>query len=401
MADDQEHCPDFPMPRRCPHAPPPEYEALRAEAPLVRARFRHGSTVWLVTRHAEAQQVLTHSRMSSDPNRPGHPFASVAGSPRGQLPGDFIDMDPPEHNRYRRMLASEFGMRRTRDMRPGIRSVVDQVLDTMVEEEEADLVESFALPIATLVMCQLLGVPYDDRDYFQEQTRKMARGFVHPEEAETAFKELRGYVTELASRAERAPGDNLLGRLVRNHQEAGDLTQEELAGIAFLLLVSGHQTTANMLPLGAFTLLRNSGQLAALRGDPTLWPGAVEELLRYHSIVDWVALARVATDDVVIGDRTVRAGEGVFVLGASANHDERTFDEPGTFDIHRQRRGHLAFGYGVHQCLGHNLARAELEIAYQALFERLPGLRILGDPDELPFRYEERTFGLYRLPVAW
>ncbi|MFE7776530.1 cytochrome P450 [Streptomyces sp. NPDC057445] len=403
MADDQDQkqYPDFPVPRRCPYAPPPEYESLRAQAPLVRARFRHGRPVWLVTRYAEAQQILTDPRMSTDPTRPGHPFAAVAGSPRGRLPGDFIDMDPPEHDRYRRMLAGEFSMRRSREMRPGIRAAVDQVLDAMGEHGEGDLVESFGLPVATLVICQLLGVPYEDREHFQEQTRRMSKGFTHPEEAEAAVGEIRRYVSELVSRAERDPGDNLFGRLVRNRQTTGDLTHEELTGIAFLLLVSGHQTTANMLPLAAFTLMSNPDQLASLRADPALWPAAVEELLRYHSIVDWVAFDRVATEDIVIGDTTLRAGDGVFVLGASANHDERVFERPGTFDIHRQRRGHLAFGHGVHQCLGHNLARAELEIALQALFERFPGLRIPVDPEELPFRYEERTFGLYRLPVTW
>ncbi|MEU0003934.1 cytochrome P450 [Streptomyces sp. NPDC006314] len=399
-AVDDELRPGFPMTRRCPHAPPPEYEELRARAPLVRATFRD-RTVWLVTRHAEAQQVLTHPAMSSEPQRPGHPFADAAGSPRGTLPGDFIDMDPPEHDRYRRMLASEFGMRRVRAMRPAIGAVVDEVLDELSGRHEADLVEDFGMPVASLVMCRLLGVPYEDRDFFQERTRRMAKGLTHPEEAEAAFKEIRGYVGELAHRAERDPGDHLLGRLVRDRHTSGGPTHEELAGIAFLLLVSGHQTTANMIPLGVYTLLRNPEQLTALRADPGLWPSAVEELLRYHSIVDWVALARVATEDIPIGGQTIRAGEGVFVLGASANHDERVFTDPAVLDVHRGRRNHLAFGYGVHQCLGHNLARAELEIAYRRLFERLPDLRVLGDPEDLPFRYEERTFGLHRFPVSW
>jgi cytochrome P450 len=397
---DQEPRPHFPMPRRCPHAPPPEYEELRDRAPLVRATFRD-RPVWLVTRHAEAQQLLTHPAMSSSPQRPGHPFTDAAGSPRGTLPGDFIDMDPPEHNHYRRMLASEFGTRRVRAMRPAIHSVVDEVLDELSGRHEADLVADFGMPVATLVMCRLLGVPYEDRDFFQERTHTMTKGLTHPEEAEAAFKEIRGYVDELAHRAARDPGDHLLGRLVRERHRSGGLTHEELAGMAFLLLVSGHQTTANMIPLGVYTLLSNPEQLAALRADPVLWPSAVEELLRYHSIVDWVALARVATDDIRVGEQTVRAGEGVFVLGASANHDERAFAEPAMFDVRRGRRNHLAFGYGVHQCLGHNLARAELEIAYQRLFERLPDLRVLGDPEDLPFRYEERTFGLHRLPVTW
>ncbi|WP_437314557.1 cytochrome P450 [Sorangium sp. So ce385] len=395
-----ENLPAFPMPRRCPYAPPPEYESMRRQAPLVRVSFRDGPPIWLVTRHAEAQRVLTDRRISTDPTRPGHPFAAMAGTPQEQA-GQFIDMDPPEHDVYRRMLAGEFSARRIRELGSFIARVVNERIDEMSKGGEADLVESFSFPVATLVICQLLGVPYEDRAYFQSRTSRMIAGFFSTEEATRARKELWDYLDGLVTAAESSPGDDLIGRLALERRSAGELSHDALVGMVFLLLVAGHETTANMLSLGVFTLLQNPGLLAELRARPELWPDAVEELLRYHSIVDWVAFDRVALEDIEIGGQRVRAGEGLFVLGASANRDERAFADPDALDIHRDARHHLAFGYGIHRCLGQNLARAELEIGYRTLFERLPGLRVVGDVEELPFKYDRRTFGLYRLPVAW
>lgn len=391
--------PSFPMPRRCPFAPPPEYARMREDAPVVRVAFRDGA-VWLITRHAEAQQVLVDPRVSTDPTRPGHPFAAMAGTAK-QRAGQFIDMDRPEHDVYRRMLAGEFSVRRIQQLRPSIQRVVDQALDRIAGAGHADLVAAFGLPVATLVLCELLGVPYADRELFQSRTRRMIAGFFSTEEAAAARAEIFAYLDDQITAAEQAPGDHLIGRLVTARRATGELSHDALVGMAFLLLVAGHQTMANMLPLGVFTLLQHPDQLAALRRDPALWPGAVDELLRYHAIVDWVAFDRVAIEDFEIGGQRIRAGEGIFVLGASANRDPRAFERPDEFDIRSGARHHLAFGHGIHQCLGQNLARAELEIAYRALFERLPGLRVVGTVNELPFKYDARTFGLDRLPVAW
>jgi cytochrome P450 len=396
---DDDTLPAFPMPRRCPFAPPPEYDELRRAAPLGRVRFL-GRPVWVVTRHAEAQALLADPRFSTDPTTPGHPFAAMAGTPEEQA-GQFIDLDPPEHDRYRRMLTGEFGARRVRELAPAIQRVVDERIDAMLAEGAADLVAAFAFPVATLVICQLLGVPYADHEYFQARTRRMIAGFFSSDEAQQARRELVGYLGELVSRAEHAPGDDLIGRLVAQKRAHGGLSHDALVGMVFLLLVAGHETTANMLSLGVFTLLEHPGVLAELRAHAELWPDAVDELLRYHSIVDWVAFDRVAREDVELGGQRVRAGEGVFVLGAAANHDERAFADPGALDIHRDARDHLAFGYGIHRCLGQNLARAELEIGYRTLFERVPTLRLAVPAEQLAFKYDRRTFGLYQLPVTW
>jgi cytochrome P450 len=390
------------MPRRCPFSPPPEYERLREKGPLARVSFLDGRPVWVVTRQDEARQVLTDLRFSTDPNTPGHPLAAFAGSEEEQA-GQFLDVDPPEHDRYRRMVIRDFSVKRVREMRPVIQNVVDELVDDLLRGDHADLVASFGLPLASLVICQVLGVPYEDRDYFHNCTRRIAEASGVGAEKETAAArtELIDYLGKLVTSASRRPGEDVLSRLVTTQLANGELSHEELVGIAFLLLVAGHQTTANMLPLGVFTLLQYTAQLAELRAAPKLWPNAVEELLRFHSMVDWVAFDRVATEDVDIGGQLIRAGEGVFVLGASANRDGRVYDQPDEFDIHRGSHHHLAFGFGFHQCLGQHLARAELEIGLRTLFERIPSMHITAEPDELSFKYANRTFGLYHLPVAW
>ncbi|MGW4425267.1 cytochrome P450 [Streptosporangium sp. NPDC004631] len=365
-----------------------------------------------MTRHAEAQQVLGDPRISTDPATPGHPMAAMTAEVPSEeeqrirarfQAGQFIDMDPPRHGVYRRMLIPEFSVRRVREMRPGIQEVTDRLIDGMLEQgSSADLVEAFGMALPSMVTCRLLGIPDADRDFFQSRTREMIdAGVGSPRGGITAAVEVWNYLDDLITKAGRRPGDDLVGRLVTARRETGELSHDEMVGMTFLLLVAGHETTANMIPLGVLTLLRDPGQLAGLRADPAGWPSAVEELLRYHSIVDWVGFDRVATEDMEIGGQAVRAGEGIFVLGASANRDPRVFERPDELDVRRGARNHVAFGYGVHQCLGQNLARAELEIAYRTLFERIPGLRVVGDDDELPFKYDRVVFGMGSLPVAW
>ncbi|QYC43378.1 Cytochrome P450-SU1 [Nonomuraea coxensis DSM 45129] len=396
----------FPVQRRCPFAPPPEYADLREQAPLVRAELP-GGAVWLVTRHAEAQRVLSGTGISTSPATPGHPhhvFLPGGATPERRAllaenaPGHFIDLDPPEHTRFRKLLIPEFTVRRVRELRPGIQDIADRLIDDMLDKgPEAELVADFGLPLPSLVICRLLGVPYADHEFFQSRTRAMLGALGDEQVRLAAASEIRNYLDALVTAAEKGPEDDLLGRVITS----GRLTHDEIVGVIFLLLVAGHETTANMIPLAVLTLLRHPGQLAALRADPDGWPMAVEELLRYLSVVDWVAFDRVSTEDQEIGGQLVRRGEGIFVLGASANRDERAFERPDDFDVRRGARHHVAFGYGVHQCLGQNLARAELEIALRALFERLPGLRATVRDEEVPARYDAAVFGLTSLPVTW
>jgi len=402
----------FPI-ERCPFGPPAEYATMRGEAPIVPIRLPSGRTVWAVTRHAEAQKLLTDPRISTDSSREGFPrMTETTDEDLNERvaeahAGFFIDMDPPEHDVFRRMLISEFSVKRIRAMRPGIEKTAYDLADAMLcsprsaGDRPADLVADFGLPLPSLVICQLLGVPYEDRELFQTRTRQMVDFTTEPEASFAAVMEIRAYIDGLVTRAEENPGDGLLGRLVRERRATGELAHDELVGMMFLLLVAGHETTANMLPLSVLTLLRHPDQLAELRADPELWPGAVEELMRYQSIVDWAAFDRMAVEDIPLGDQTIRAGDGVYVLGLAADRDERAFPEPDVFDIHRGARNHVAFGYGVHQCLGQNLARAELEIALRVLYERIPDLRAAADVEDLPFRYGAPIFGLAAFPVTW
>jgi cytochrome P450 len=401
----------FPMARRSPFSPPPEYAGLRERGPLAFVWSPSGTRIWLVTRHAEARQVLSDRRVSTDTSRPDFPtLRPVRRSPtpeeaeqlRKAREGQFIDMDPPEHDVYRRMLISEFSVRRINAMRPGIQQVVDSLIDDLLKNgSPADLVEAYGLALPSLVICQLLGVPYADREYFQSRTRRILTLSNDPNESTRAILDIRSYLSGLVTEAERDPGDNLFGRLITRFVSTGALSHDAMVGMALLLLMAGHETTANQIPLGVLTLLEHPAQLAQLRDDPSLMPGAVEELLRFNSIADWVAFDRMANEDMEVGGQLIRAGEGIYVLGASANRDARAFERPDDFDIRRGAKHHVAFGDGVHQCLGQNLARAELEIAFGTLFRRIPTLRLERDVEELRFKYNSAIFGLHELPVAW
>lgn len=392
----------FPMPRRCPYAPPPEYAHLRDEAPLARVTLPAGHDAWIVLRHDEARAALADTRLSSDIRRPG--FPNLAPEPVSSAEefqeGVFVSMDSPEHGFHRRMLIPEFGLRRVAALRPRIRRAADELIDNFVAGSTVDLVSDYGLPLSSLMICELLGVPYADHAFFQARTREMVSLDGGQEGSVAAAQALRNYLDGLVTEAEHRPGDNLIGRLAARGTEHGEPSHDAIVGMVFLLLVAGHETTANMIPLSVMTLLDHPGQLAALRADEALWPGAVEELLRFHSIADWTSGYRLATADLTIGGHEVRAGDAVFVLNAAANHDERAFEDPGVFDVRRPARHHLAFGYGPHQCLGQSLARAEIEIACRALFERFPKLRLNGPVGELPFKYGGTVHGLNSLPVT-
>ncbi|MFE1794099.1 cytochrome P450, partial [Streptomyces sp. NPDC059525] len=220
-----------------------------------------------------------------------------------------------------------------------------------------------------------------------------------PADVEDARAQLQGYLRALILRKRAEPGEGLLDELIATRLESGETDVEELVSLAAILLIAGHETTANMISLGTFTLLRHPEQLAELRADPTLLSGAVEELMRFLSIAD--AMLRLATEEIEVGGVTIRPGDGVVFSTSVINRDEAVFQEPDVLDWHRRSNRHLAFGFGIHQCLGQNLARAEMEIALGTLFDRLPGLRLAADPDTIPFKPGDTVQGMIELPVAW
>ena len=299
------------------------------------------------------------------------------------------------------MMVPGFTLRRATELRPRIQRIVDERIDAMFAQgPPAELVSAFALPVPSTVICALLGVPYTDHDFFEGQSRRLLRGPA-AEDVMDARDQLEEYFDELIDRKQKLPepGDGVLDELVHRQLRDGELTREELIALAIILLVAGHETTANMISLGTYTLLQHPDRLAELRTDPALIPNAVEELMRMLSIAD--GLLRMALEDVDVAGTTIRAGEGVVFSTSVVNRDEDVYADPDTLDWHRSARHHIAFGFGIHQCLGQNLARAELEIALRTLFDRLPTLRLAAPADEIPFKPGDTIQGMLELPVTW
>ncbi|WP_097319226.1 cytochrome P450 [Paractinoplanes atraurantiacus] len=388
----------YPLSRTCPLDPPAEYGRLRTEEPMHRVRLDFdGSTVWLVTRHEDARAILGDTRFSSDFAKPGFP-ARLTSQPPG--PGTFIRMDAPDHTRLRRLLVPELVRKRVDALRPAIERIVDELIDGMLAAgPPVDLVDAFALPLPSRVITELLGVAYEDRAFFHETTKVMGDQHVDPQTRLTVRNQMRDYLDRLVAVKEAEPADDLLSRLVQRREKAG-VSRAEVLGIATLLMVAGYETVANQIGVGTVALLEHSEQVEHLRAHPEAMPAAVEEVLRHQTVIDYGA-RRVATEDVEVGGRLIRSGEGVLVVLAAANRDEEVFAGSDRFDIGREPRDHLSFGFGVHQCVGQVLARAQLEIAWTALLRRLPGLRLALPVEKVAFRHDMFVYGVHELPVTW
>jgi cytochrome P450 len=383
-----------------PFDPPQELRTLQRETPLTKVRLWDDSTAWMVTRYADQRAILGDPRISSDTMLPGYP----AGAPRreGRPNIGFILMDDPEHARLRRMVTAPFAIKRVQALRPRVQAIVDQLVDDMLAgPKPVDLVQAFALPTPSLVICELLGVPYSDHDFFQENSRAIINRETTPDERAASMKRLNDYLDDLVGRKLDSPGDDLLSRLTEQVR-SGELTRHDASGIGVLLLIAGHETTANMIALGTLALLQHSDQLALLRDtdDPKLVASAVEELLRYLTITH-NGRRRVALDDIELDGETIRAGEGVIVPNDLGNRDPSVFTSPDELDITRDARQHVAFGFGVHQCLGQPLARMELQVVYSTLYRRIPTLQLATSLDKISFKNDGAVYGVYELPVTW
>jgi cytochrome P450 len=394
---------EFPLSRTNPFGPPEAYTQIREEQPITRVRVPDGKHVWLVTRHEDVRAVLNDRRFSSDRFSDNFPVLVKGGNPfrRNESERSLISMDAPQHGPARKAVLGEFTVKRVNALRPRIQEIVDELIDEILASPgPVDLVEMLSLPVPSLVICELLGVPYEDHDLFQTDTAKLLKRNLPLEERMAASDRVRKYLRELVVTKEAAPGDDLIGRQIVKLREEGTYSRDGLVGLTFLLLLAGHETTANMISLSTVALLENPDQLEAIKADPDKTLHAIEELLRYFTIVD-LATSRFATEDVEIDGVTIKAGEGVLAVGYAANWDPRVFDEPAELDIKRGARHHVAFGFGPHQCLGQNLARAELQIVFDTLFRRIPGLKLAAPIEELPFKQDASIYGLYRLPVTW
>lgn len=382
---------------RCPFDPPADYAKWR-QADGLRQAVWQGHTVWVVSRLEDIKAAMTDPRISADT------VGRLQGEERSEgAPPIFPRMDDPEHARLRRMLTKDFTVKRVQGMRPRIQEMVDDFIDRMIAKgQPADIVRDFALPVPSLVISQLLGVPYSDHEFFQHHTSIMMSLHLPQEERTAATRALLGYLGELVARKEREPGDDLISRLLLEHVATGDIDRGTVAMNGYLLLNAGHETTANMIALSTAFLLQNPDDLARIRDadDPAVIAGAVEELLRHLTIVHSL-VARIAVEDVTIGGQLIKAGEGMVMNLPAGNRDSALLSAPDAFDIGRSARGHVAFGHGTHQCLGQTLARAELEIALPTLLRRLPGLQLAVSLEELRFRGDMSIYGVHELPVSW
>ncbi len=391
--------PVLPVPRLAqrPLAPPAEFADWREGDGLRKAMFQ-GNPVWVVSRYQDIRAALVDPRLSAKTI----PDSIMPTDAENKVPVMFARTDDPEHQRLRRMMTSNFTFRRCESMRPHIQDMVDHYLGQMIDNgAPADLVREFALPVPSMVIALLLGVPPDDLELFQHNTTKGLDQKSTDAEKGQAFGAMYAYIQELVQRKEREPGDDLISRLITDYVATGQLDHATTAMNSVIMMQAGHETTANMISLGTVALLQHPGAYERLgqTEDPAVIANFVEELMRYLSIVH-SQVDRVATEDLVIGGQLIRAGEFVMMNLPAGNWDTEFVDDPESFDIDRNARGHLGFGYGAHQCIGANLARVEMQVAFATLARRLPGLKVAVPREEMRFK-DANIYGMKELPVSW
>jgi cytochrome P450 len=358
-----------------------------------------GKSTWVVSRYDDIRAALVDPRLSAETI----PASLLPKDSDNNTPVMFARIDDPEHHRIRRMLTRDFTFRRVEGMRPQIQEIVDSYLDSMLDSgPPADLVSAFALPVPSLVIAHLLGVPTDDLEMFHHHTTVGLDGRTSDEEKTQDFGAMLAYIAELVERKEHEPGDDLLSRLVADHVVNGDISRETATVTGAIMMQAGHETTANMIALGTVALMEHREMFVRLAStaEPSVIANIVEELMRYLAIVH-SQVDRVATEDLVLGGQRIQAGDWLVMNLPAGNWDPDFVDDPDVLDGNRNARGHLGFGYGVHQCIGANLARVEMQIAFGTLARRVPGLHLAVGVEDLRFKGESGIYGMKELPVRW
>jgi cytochrome P450 len=388
----------FPAPPSIFH-PAPQLTRLQLTEPVCEVQLPDGKTAWLVTRFDDVRRVLIDPRFSrAEASKPG-----VADTGLGQASaGSILGLDPPEHTRLRRLVAGAFTARRVEALRPRVTDLVERLIDDMEAlPQPVDLVENFSLPLPVQVICELLGVPAADRHLFHEWSDSVM-GIADASAAEAGQERLWQYFVELIERKRKDPADDLMSALIEARDNDDRLTEDELVRMGLTLLVAGHETTANQINLFLLTLHEYPGQLARLQAKPEIIPEAVEELMRFVQLGEiGTGLPRVATTDVELGGVRIPAGAAVIPAMTIANRDPSVIPDANQLDLTRPQGAHLAFGAGVHHCLGAQLARMELQEALGGLLRRLPSLRPDAPVDELTFKQGMFLRSLRELPVRW
>lgn len=399
--------PPYPLPRECPYHPSSGMAKLREPGPISKVRLYDGRETWLVTGPVEARALLADPRVSNRSDWPNYPVMDerhkhmratreMTKEEEGGFAGALFGIDPPEHTRQRQMLIGSFTVRRVGQLRPRIQQIVDNQIDAMIAAgQPADLVSTFCAPIPMMVVCLHLGIPYSERDRFEQA----AKDLFNPERADEGALTLSSYLDDLITRKQKAPGQGLIDDLITGYLSKGETTRQELIAIVMAILVAGTVTTSSILALGTMVLLDHPDQYALLASDPSLVPGAVEEILRYVSLVE--QLARVSTADIEIGGVQIKTGEGVLVSMAAANLDPTVSAHPDRFDLTEPPTNQLAFSHGIHHCMGRNLARLELDVAFRTLAARMPKLQSVLPLDQVPTYHDADVMRVACLPVTW
>jgi cytochrome P450 len=389
----------FPCERVIPLEPPAIYREFLAAGPL-QVKLWDDNVAWLVTRYDDVKQVLGDARVSVDRKKAGFPALSAGAAAVPER--SFLRMDPPEHTRYRRILSREFTVRKMEALRPQIHGIVSNLIDGMLDQGAGvDLIKAFALPLPSMVICELLGADYADHELFEETTAAIVSHGVSAADAQAADRRMREYLTGLLEEKRRSPGEDLLSKLIHPSVPDDVIPDDDLLSVAQLLVIAGHETSASMLGLAVLTLIEHPEQRALFVGaESTSVAGAVDELLRYLTVAH-LSSQRIATDDLDVGGQHVRSGEGIVALLTTANNDPAQFEDPRGLQCTRDARGHLAFGWGIHQCLGQTLARIEMQIALTDLATRLPDLSLSCERDELLVSTSGFVLSLRDLPVKW
>ena len=404
-ADTQADIPDYPMERdpACPFAPPPRVMALGKAKGLSRVRIWNGSTPWLITGHEEARTLFADPRVSVDDRRSGFPhWNEMMLSTVNKRPRSVFTADAEEHTRFRRMLSKPFTFKRVEGLRPAIQKITDECIDAILAgPQPADIIAKLALPVPTVVISEMLGVPYADHEFFQEHANAGLARYAAADAMQKGAMSLHQYLINLVEEKQANPAEDAVSDLAER-VTAGEIDVKEAAQLGTGLLIAGHETTANMIGIGVLALLQNPEQAALLRDsdDPKFIANAAEELMRYLSIIQ-NGQRRVAIEDIEIGGETIRGGEGIIIDLAPANWDAKAYPEPDKLDLSRDAGQELGFGYGRHQCVGQQLARAELQIVFHTLLRRIPTLSLAIPLEEVPFKHDRLAYGVYELPVTW
>ncbi|PNW87944.1 hypothetical protein CHLRE_01g007950v5 [Chlamydomonas reinhardtii] len=397
---------DFPFSRPKGVEPPAEYKELRSKCPVAPGRLFDGSKIWLISRHKELKEVLQDGRFSKVRTLPGFPELSPGGKAAAQSgnAATFVDMDPPEHTKYRGMVWPYLTPEAVEQLRPSIQAKADKLVDAMIARGgPLDLNEAFSMPLPFRVIYDFIGIPEADFAYLSANVAVRSSGSSNAKDAAAAADDLVKYMDNLVAEKERNPtGKDLISELVTKQLRPGHMTREQLVQTAFLMLVAGNATVATQINLGVISLLQHPDQLAAMKADPArLVPAATEEICRFHTGSSY-ALRRLAVADVQVDGQLVKKGEGIIALNQSANRDESVFPDPDRFDIHRQSNPQqVGFGYGTHVCVAEWLARAEIQVAIGTLFRRLPNLRLAVPESQIQYSDPARDVGLAALPVTW